>query len=461
MECKEARMAYSRMRTMVCSPILFACIFLSGCGKDSESGPAQKPITPPITGNSDFLGKVSATSFFCDEAECPSYTVAVAVNNLGNIHPTWCTGTVLKNGQVLTSKSCFGEFFFEAKTSCQDHVLIKNLSGKVFGCSKIIAVSETKSEDAVDSATKIDDYVLLEIPEISASRYPSLAEQKGDLTPGQETSVWIANHLVEAGLEVALEHKKCFYQNKSLISPWGMEGDTSHLFLSKCELPKSARGAAILDSSNKLSGVVHTISSAADLEIWDLRVLEGEVLAHYALGNTLSCTALGNNDYSYCDQNNYSDIDLTELRKSIFTHFDDLEVWDANIKKYAESDLHKYLRWTSELRYVNQDLLYEVDFIPTCFTYGKIWLQEFRGGILNMFYLKEASIFKAWPNYQLFSGLNGHFNAQTDLADNGEQLYEIKFSPRDLKEKNKTNLTVINTKNNSLIVELKDVPFCQ
>lgn len=454
-------MAYTDIKKMIYSPMLLALVLLSSCGKNSSDGPTQQPITPPITGNSDFLSKVVSTSYFCDEAACPSYTVAVAVNNLGNVNPTWCTGTVLKNGQVLTSKSCFGDFFFEAQSSCVDHVLVKTLDAKIFGCAGIVSVSDDKNEAAKDAATKIADYVLLDIPNISAKLYPHLAEQKGDLVPGQETSIWIANHWFATGLEVALEHKKCFYQNKSLISPWGNDGDSSHLFLSKCDLPKSARGAAILDSNNNLSGVLHTTSVASDLEIWDMRILQGEVLAPYALGNTLACTTLSDKDYAFCDQKNFNDKNLSNLRNNLLTKFDDLDKWDAQIKEYAEADLYKYLRWTAKLRYVNDELLYEVDYIPTCFTYGKVWLQEFRGGLFNMFYDKSASIYKTWPNYQLFSGLNADFNAQTDLMDVGEQLYEIRFSPRDLKKDSKTNLTVINSKNNNIVVELKDVPFCQ
>lgn len=455
-------MAQSRVWTLASFKILILGIFLiTSCGKNSEDGASLQPVTPPITGNSDFINKVTSTSYFCDEAECPSYTVAVAINNLDSINPTWCTGTVLKNGQVLTSKSCFGEFFFEAQSSCLDNVLVKNLSGKIFGCSGFVSLSDEKNEAAKDDASKISDYVLMNIPEITANRYPALSDNKENLKSGDEVSVWIANYWFESGLEIALEHKKCFYQNQSLISPWTIAGESSHLFLSKCDLPKSARGSAILDSLNKLSGVLHTTTVTSELEIWESRLLEGEELAPYALATTLACTTLGKNDFAFCDQTFFNDKKLSNLRNEIFTHFDDLDKWDQEIKDYAAADLHKYLRWTSKLRYVNEDLLYEVDFIPTCFTYGKIWLQEFRGGLLNMFYDKEASIFKAWPNYQLFSGINSHFNVKTDLLDSGEQLYEIKFSPRDLKKTNKTNLTVINTKNNIVVAELKDVPFCQ
>ena len=96
------------------SLLMTITFFLYSCGKGSSNEGAGIIATPPITGNSSFLNKVQETSYFCDEAECPKYFVAVAVNNLGDAHPTWCTGTVIKNGQVLTSKTCFGEFFLKA-----------------------------------------------------------------------------------------------------------------------------------------------------------------------------------------------------------------------------------------------------------------------------------------------------------------------------------------------------------
>lgn len=436
-------------------------LILVSCGKDSENSVAEKPLELPITSDVDFFQKISSTSYICEEAECPSYTVAVAVNNLGSLQPTWCTGTVLKNGQVLTSKSCFGDYFFESQTSCKDHVLIKNLSGKIFGCENFLETSPERNEAAKDSASKISDYVLMDIPGISANKFPVLSEEKGELFPGKKSSVWAINHWSESDLEVTLEHKKCFYQNKSLISPWGRENESSHLFLSKCEMTKSARGAAILDTKNAVSGIVHTVSTQQDLEIWDHRVLQGEVLAHYALGNSLACTKIGKNNFPYCDQKTYTDKKLSNLRNSIFTSFEELEALENTLKKEASADLDKYLRWTAQLRYVNEDLLYEVDFIPTCFTYADIWLLEFRGGLFNMFYDKSASVFKAWPDYKIYSGLDEHFNIKTDLQDTGELLYEIKFSPRDLKKHNKTNLTVFNTKQKILVAALKDVAFCQ
>jgi len=443
------------------SLVLVVLITLTGCGKDSGGGEGSIKVTPPITGNSSFLGKVQETSYFCDEAECPNYTVAVAVNNLGDVNPTWCTGTILKNGQVLTSKSCFGEFFFESNSSCIDHVLVKNLKGEIFGCSGVESYSPAASEIAKDKAAKISDYVLLNIPQLKSDRLPKVIEAKSNLQSADEVSLWTIDHWFEDGKEVALTHHKCFYHDKSMISPWGKQSASSHLFLSQCELSKSSRGAAILDKNNQVAGIVHYTSKKEDLEIWDHRVLNGETLEHYALGNTLDCSPISTTDYEYCDPKKFSDNKLTDLRNTIFTSFDDLDKWEAEVKALAEGDLHKYLRWTAKLRYDNISLSYIVDFIPRCFTNGKVWLLEFRGGLFNMFYDKSGSVFKAWPKLEIYSALNKDFNAQTDLLDEGEYLYEIKFSPRDLKKDNKSDLKTINTSTNSLVVELKDVTICQ
>lgn len=451
-------MAQLRYKFPFYSALICVLLFLSGCGKDSDDA-ATVVITPPISGNQNFVEKVRSTAYFCDEAECPSYTVAVAVNNLGNVDPTWCTGTVLKNGQVLTSRSCFGDFFFEAQTSCQENVLIKTLADEVYGCRDVIAVS-TPSVSAKDPAAKIEDYVLLDIPKIKANKYPTLAEGKGLLTPGQDASLWIVHHWFESGLEVALENKKCPYQNQSLISPWGKLSESSHIFISKCDLPPSAKGAVVLDSRNEIGGIIHSISKKEDLDVWEQRVLEGEKLSHYALGNSFACTILKNKEHDYCDQQQFTDSKLISIRNEIFMEFNDLDKWQAHVEEFAETTQHKYLKWTAKLRYINSELLYSADFIPTCFTSADVWLQEFRGGLFNMFYDQSGSVFAAWPNYQLYSGLDGHFNLTTDLQDAGEMLYEIKFSPRDLKKKSRSNLTVINTLTNQVVIELKDVTFC-
>lgn len=449
---------YSRKIAVLGFTLILSVI---SCGKSSDGGGEGIIVTPPITTNASFLGKVQETSYFCDEAECPNYTVAVAVNILGNVNPTWCTGTVLSNGQVLTSKSCFGEYFFESQSSCLDHVLVKTLKGEIFGCAKVLSYSQDPSDSAKDFAAKISDYVLLDVPQIKSDRYPALAEEKGSLGPSKSASIWAVDHWFEDGKEVALTHHKCFYQDKSLVSPWGKNSASPHLFLSQCELSKSARGAAVLDSNTEIMGIIHYTSKKEDLEIWDHRVLDGEVLEHYALATTLACSSISKSNYEYCDQKLFSDNKLTTLRNSIFTGFDDLDKWEAEVQEFAKSELHKYLKWTAKLRYDNTTLSYAVDFVPTCFMNGKVWLLEFRGGLFNMFYDKSGSVFKAWPKYEIYSALNKDFNAKTDLLDNGEYLYEIKFSPRDLKKDNKSDLVVINSTTQTVLVELKDVPICQ
>lgn len=440
---------------------MFFCTTLGllvSCGK-SKSGDEATRFIPPITGNENFLDRVNATAFFCDEADCPDYTVAVAVNNLGNLNPTWCTGTVLKNGQVLTARSCFGDYFFDSPNNCKENVLIKTLSGSVLGCDKVLNLSAPAGESAKDPASKISDFVLLGVPLATAKNFPGLENEKGDLKPGSTTAVWHVNHWYDDGLEVALEHKQCFYQEKNLISPW--EKPNPHLMLSQCALPLSARGSAIFDKGKQIVGIVHTISKDKDLTIWDHRVLPNEKLDHYALGNTLSCTGLIPSTFDYCDQKNFLDVHLVNLRQEIFTQFNDLEKWTAHVKEYAELEQDKYIRWTAVLRFVNEDLLYEVDFIPQCFQDGRRWLEEFRGGLFNMFYDKSGSVFKEWPFFKIFSGLNSHFVLKTELFDTGELLYESHFSPRDLKKKGKSDLRVINKHTQKVVSELKDVPFCQ
>lgn len=439
--------------------VLLTLALLPSCGKNSSEDSGVR-VTPPLSGNINFLEKVASTAYFCDEAECPSYVVAIAVNNSGNANPSWCTGTLLKSGQVLTSRSCFSQYFFESSVSCSENILIKSLAGDIWGCSAVISESQWPIDSAKDPASRIQDYVLLSVPSAQSKNYPSLNHNFEELKDNAVASVWYANHWYEEGLEVSLQNKKCLYKEKNLISPW--EKQSTHLMLAHCELPKSARGSGIHFSGKNISGIIHTLSKSNDLDIWSQRILPEVKLQNYALGNSLSCSGLtSESDPALCEQKNYIDFKLANLRTEMFTEFNDLEKFETQVKEYARYEKDKYIRWTASLRYVNEDLLYEVDFIPECFMNNRQWLEEFRGGLFNMFYDKTASVFKEWPLLKIFSGLDSTFQMKTELFDVDNMLYESVISPRNLKKHNQSNIKVIKKTDQSIVTELKDVGYCQ
>jgi len=463
---------------LIGSLFLSSILLMSSCGKNKSNTAVTKLPEKPSFADENFVKDVNAIPFKCGEANCPDSVVMLAIKNLKQGFPTICTATFIDSDRAITSGSCLLLVEEAIKNNCGAQILAKTVNGDVFECDEIVSYKIPNS--TIGSSTKpypieisTDDHAIIKF-KVSESSAPSkMIWGDEGLNNHEQATLWSVINLFEGQStrrEFELQVSKCEALQNNYIQPFAVSPRNSTQYLNNCQKNSSAMGSPITNEKDELVGIVYHSALKDELANLESYMENNNKPKSYVLGTNIACLSYftdgAANVPEECGISDLNEENLNLKRRLILQKLEGLDTYQRQIDKLLRSD-DKYFSWSSLLE-ASDDLgaggvgQKKVKLLPTCFKNPSEWIEQFRGGFLNLFFPSKTIVRKTWPHWTIKVVLDENYMSKTLLLPNSERSvsYEITFNPKSLKKKGFSDISLFSDNERSKESHYNNITAC-
>lgn len=223
--------------------IIIMLITVTSCGQGSGESKSSD--------SSNKLARLSTAQvaqnviFNCEEDECPSSFGIVIKNSSNQIinYSSVCSGFFISKKDFITSRECMGEYIYR----CSSDVVIKDINGNTSACSNI-------THGFVNSKGEEDLFVHIHLKEELNVEPVTFADKS--FTPDDYYSRWNVEKTYKNDVYELRKTRFCRMTVNNVRFPVQQNGSQRDVVLTNCPPSTESIGSALLDSKNRVVGLV-------------------------------------------------------------------------------------------------------------------------------------------------------------------------------------------------------------
>jgi len=235
---------FKRMSKLFVMGTLVSC----GAGKSTTPSSSVKGVSGLETKNVNELANKVIFNCGQKDKDCPDSYGLILNGKNRRAEDFHCSGFFVSKDTIATSTACIKDSYVQSQDICSKNFAVKDIYNNTALCEKVLYKAET-SKSVYKS-----DFALIKLDrELNVT--PVDIAGKGFSTY-KTYSYWRAVKSYQNDVFELKKTEYCRPTRKNVVFPEGTTGNDKTVAFKNCKVEKGDLGAALIDNSNKVTGVI-------------------------------------------------------------------------------------------------------------------------------------------------------------------------------------------------------------